>query len=257
LCHADGVVVNVDDQLNAIENQLDRLMVRHIPARIRNQGFVFHATEVFNGGKYIKRDKPSLIGPHEWPMERRQAIANDIIDILKKFKLPIAIGFVERSKFAANMGLPQGIPAAEETIAAHVATFMNCAMVAEQWMRKETQNENCLLVVENNDDAREMIKDVHRYHQDKKIEAVIDDRTKIHFPLRKIKEDPLFQPKKATSPLVLADFCAYIFKKYLMKNQHYQPYLDKFIPNLISFDPEWLERRPGRLSRSVPRSAQR
>jgi len=28
---------------------------------------------------------------------------------------------------------------------------MNCAMMAEHWMRKETTNENCLVVVENND----------------------------------------------------------------------------------------------------------
>jgi hypothetical protein len=69
------------------------------------------------------------------------------------------------------MNLPKEFPESELTVAAHVATYMNCAMMAEHWMRKETTNENCLVVVENNDEAKQLISEVQRYHQDKKLES--------------------------------------------------------------------------------------
>jgi hypothetical protein len=62
---------------------------------------------------------------------------------------------------------------------------------------------------------------VHTHHQDKKLVDVLDEQSLRHFPLRKIKEDPLFQPKKPTSPLGIADFCAYVWKKVLMKDDRY------------------------------------
>jgi hypothetical protein len=249
-----GVIVHADHQLNGIENALERILVRHIPERLRG-GFVFHATEVFNGGKILKREKNVFIGPREWPTERRLAIAEEILELPRKFNLPVAVGFMERATFPRAMKLPDEIQEPEKTIAALVATFMSCAMMVEHWMRKETENENCLLVVENNDQAKTMINNVYRYHQDKKLDAILEDRERRHFPLRKIKEDPLFQPKRPSSALILADFCAYVFKKCLMKNPHYTRFIEQFKSNLISFDETWLEPKPGRWARGKRRTA--
>ncbi len=46
-----GVILHGDRDLNGVENQLERIMHRNIPERLRD-GFIFHATEVFNGGKH-------------------------------------------------------------------------------------------------------------------------------------------------------------------------------------------------------------
>jgi hypothetical protein len=51
-----GVVVHADHQLNCVESALERILIRHIPERVRD-GFVFHATELFNGGKTLRREK--------------------------------------------------------------------------------------------------------------------------------------------------------------------------------------------------------
>jgi hypothetical protein len=48
--------------------------------------------------------------------------------------------------------------------------------MAEHWMRKETTNENCLVVVENNAEAKQLISEVQRYHQDKKLETILDEK---------------------------------------------------------------------------------
>jgi Protein of unknown function (DUF3800) len=247
-----GVIAHGDHDLNGIENRLQRIMLRHIPERLR-EGFVFHATEVFNGGKTLKREKGDFIGPREWPIERRLEIADDIMRTLRQFRLPVAIGFVERASFPQTFDIPQGWSEAERTVAAHASAFMNCAMVAEQWMRRDAPNENCLLIVENNDQAKKIVSDLQRYHQDHAIEALLDERDRGHFPFRKIKEDPLFQPKKASNPLILADFCAYVFKRVLMQDDRYNRFFEIMRPNLIVFDDTWLNRRRGRGARNNQR----
>ena len=230
-----GAVIDADRVLNGVESQLERIMQRHIPERYRD-GCVFHATELFNGGgKVFKREKNDFIGPPEWPLNRRLAIADEIMAIPKKFKLPIALGWIERAKFRQQFNLPAEIPQSEATVAAHVSAYMTCAMWVEYWMRRETTDENCLLIVENNDQARKMIGDVQRYHQDKKIVDVLSEKTRKIFPFRKIREDPLFQPKRQSSALIIADFCAYVLKKSLMKDQRYDRFLDPIRSGLIVY----------------------
>jgi hypothetical protein len=244
-----GIVVHVDNDLNGIENQLQRIFDRHVPARLRND-FVFSAKEVFNGGKVLKREKDDFIGPREWPIERRQDIARDILSILKKFKLPIALGFMDRATFPKDFDFPENMPVHERTIAEHVSTYMACAMMVEHWMRQNASNENCFMVVENTDTARKMITDVQHHRQDKRLQEKWDSIAAVSFPLRKIKHNPHFEPKGVASPLVLADFCAYVFKKFLMKNKNYDSFFELFRPLIISFENSYFEKQTKRLSQN-------
>jgi hypothetical protein len=57
-----------------------------------------------------------------------------------------------------------------------------------------------------------------------------------HFPLRKIKEDQLFQAKRQSHPLIVADFCAYVWKKALMKDARYKRFLLPFVEQIIHLD---------------------
>ncbi len=223
-----GHIVHADHQLNGVENQIERIQRRYIPAE-HQRDYVLSAKHLFNGGdKVFVRE--------QWPLERRLKIADEIMAIPAKFKLPVALGFVERADFPRSFELPEGMPEKEKTVAAHVSAFLNCAMIVEHWMREKTDNENCLLIVENNDQAKKIIGDVQRYHQNKWLEKVMDEQERKHFPLRKIREDPLFQPKRPTSALVLADFIAYVMKKILMKDKRYERFLDPIRKHLIFFD---------------------
>ena len=83
-------------------------------------------------------------------------------------------------------------------------------------MRREASDEVCLMVVEDNDQARAVIRDTQSYYQNRDIAETLNEKSRKHFPFRKIKEDPLFQTKRKSSPLQVADFCAYVFKRHLM-----------------------------------------
>jgi hypothetical protein len=206
-----GVVIHGDNDLNGVENELERIMHRHIPS-VRWDDFVFHATELFNGGgKVFKREKPDLIGPPQWPLDRRLRIADEIMAIPKKFALNIAFGFLERTKFPAKFDVPDTWSPGEMVVAQHVSAFSTCTLFIEQWMRKNTKGENCMLVVENNDEAKSIIRNTNQWHQSKKVTAVLDEFGKKLLPLRKIRQDPLFQDKRPSNALIVAEFLRVCF----------------------------------------------
>jgi hypothetical protein len=221
-----GIVVNADKQLNAIENYLENLMHRHIPPE-HHEGFVFSAKHIFNGNK-------TVFDRNKMPLSKRLEIVRDLAAIPKKFNLQFSIGFLERSRLLES--LPRELSGADKTVASHALAFMTCAMSVEQWMRRYAPNEVCMLVAENNDQARKFITDSQRYHQDKKIVSNLSELERRFFPLRKIKEDPLFQPKRQNHPLVIADFVAYVWKKALMKDSRYDWLMRELVKSVISFE---------------------
>lgn len=239
-----GIIVHADNQLVAVSNYLKRLVARHIPIQ-HQEGFVFHAKEIFHGGKTINRKDLET-----WPVAKRFAIAADLAEIPRKFNLPIALGFVERSKFPQTFALPEKWTEADRTVAAHVTAHMQCSLFIEHWMRQNTTNEVCMLVVEDNKSARETIKALHNEQQ---IAKTVDltEQERRHFPLRRIKEDPLFQAKRPGSVLEVADFCAYIFKRSLMMDQRTGQYFKQMHSNIVVIDMSKVEakdKRPTKLS---------
>jgi hypothetical protein len=230
-----GIIIHGDHTLNGVEAQLERIMRRHIPP-IRWDDFVFHATELFNGGgKVFKRERPDLIGPPQWPLDRRLNIADEIMAIPKKFGLGLALGWVERATFAERFKLATDWSQGEMAMAQQVAAFSTCSFFIEQWMRRNARDENCILVVENNDRARSLIRNTHQWHQSKKVLEVVDEFGRQLLPLRKIRQDPLFQEKRASNALIVADFCAYVWKKVLMKDKRYDRFFEPIKKQIIYF----------------------
>jgi hypothetical protein len=222
-----AAIVHGDQKLNEIKRYFDRLVARHIPPEHQNE-FVFHAKEIFGGGKIIKRNDPA------WPDEKRFAIADDLAAIPQKFGLPIAMGFIEKATFPpSKTPLPFEISEKDKDVLPHVTSFLTCAMHVEQWVRRNASNENCLMVAENNDQAKKLIAATQRYHQEHRTEFLVGEEVRKHFPFRKIQEDPLFQNKRKSNPLQIADFCAYVFKRILMQDRRYDRFFGPFISQLV------------------------
>jgi hypothetical protein len=49
-------------------------------------------------------------GRAEWPLERRLKVANDLAAVPKKFRLPLAFGWVPRAKFPYYTPFPNDMP---------------------------------------------------------------------------------------------------------------------------------------------------
>lgn len=224
-----GIIVHADTQLLKIENRLDELVEKYIPA-LRQQYFVFHAHELFNARRFF-HDK------EYWPLEKRLQIAAELVQIPVSFKLPVALGFVERGKSRVEGKIPKQFTRADETKAEHINAFMRCSLSVEQWMRNNASDEVCLMIVEDNDRARSGIRDTQSAFQDAALLYYLTDpeKAKKYLPIRKIREDPLFQKKRKSSVLQIADFCAYVFKRALMKDENYKPFLDPWKDQIATY----------------------
>ena len=205
-----AVVVRGDKALNLAEERIRDVVAKHVPTEQRD-GFVLHATELFNGGgKVFGRE------PNGWPRERRYALADDIAAIPAALDLRIAIGDVERSA-GPFLRRHEAHTRAELTADGLVTAYAQCVMRVERWMRAEAGDENCIVVVENNDEMKRFISEVHKFFQS---EASVEvwsreerDQHQIVFPFKRIREDPLFVQKRHGSCLEIADFCAYVAKR--------------------------------------------
>ena len=222
-----AVIVDADKKLVAVERALDRIVNRHIPAA-HWPGSVFHATHLFNwGGAVFTKNHP------DWPLPRRLDVAREIAALPGKFTLPLVSAVCDRGQFPSDRRLAAGRAQREITLAAHVTTFTACATKVEHWMRRHARDEVCMMVVEDNDQARRHIKAFQHYYQTRDL-ALTDDLARQLFPFRKIKEDPLFQAKRPSSVLQLADFWAYISKRIEMDPHHalFRPIFDVMRPQV-------------------------
>ena len=225
-----AVIVHADDQLDGVERHFSQLVADWIPPEHR-QGFVFHAKELFpGGGKVFNRADPA------WPLSRRLELADALAAIPERFNLSLAIAFVEKSKFPSDPAQRphwQRMSARDQLVGTHTAAFLSCALLIDRWMRCALPSEVSMMVVEDNDQSRSFIKEVTRYHQETNLDAFVDPQHKGWFPLRKIKEDPLFQAKRSYSVLQLADFWSYVFKRKLMNDDRYDRFVRPMWPCVI------------------------
>jgi len=216
-----GVLIHADKNLIEIERYLDKLVAQYIPTQFQDD-FVFHATELFNGGgRVFKRDDP------KFPLSVRLEIAERIAVIPRRFNIRLAFGFVDKATFPRSAVVPAFATLSErdKSSAAHVTAFMVASMQIDKWMRATAPNEVCMLVVEDNQQARSLIKETHTYHQHNIAGRFADPEIVQYFPFRKIKEDPLFQQKRKSSILQVADFYAYVFKRFLLQDARYEHFI--------------------------------
>lgn len=220
-----AVVVDADKQLVVLEKEIQGLIDQYIPNASRD-GFVFHATEIFNGGgKVFKRNDP------DWPLEKRLRIADQLAALPKKLNLRLAFGFVERQNMTSIEMFKELTD--DKTVAAHATAFITCVMHVELWMRKNAPSEVALLVVEDNPQVKTVLTKLQNKYQDQRLIELLAGKSLANlFPFRQIKQSPLFERKDQSIALQMADFCTYVFKKKLRADPRYERFFIPFFPQI-------------------------
>jgi len=126
--------------------------------------------------------------------------------------------------------------AAQLNVHAHVTAYMVCALHVDQWLRHLSRDEICMMVVEDNEQARTLIRETQNEHQ--RSDADLSEEMREILPFKRIMEDPLFQPKRRSSVLQLADFCAYVIKRRFMSDRRYDRFYGVLAPQIARVDEE-------------------
>lgn len=141
-----GVIVDLDRQWALLDAELDH--IRQLLPEEKRDGFVFHAKELFNGGKHLPRS--------EWPIERKLPIIDRLLSIPGKFELPICWGLVDKGEFQAQ--LPREPTAKELMVAGYAVAFTHAAIQLELWMRERSPDEVAQITAEDRDLVRSSVR---------------------------------------------------------------------------------------------------
>jgi hypothetical protein len=201
-----GPIVHADKQWIALERYLNDMADDVVPPEKRD-GFVFHATELFSGGANFPRDA--------WPREDRWKILDELVSIGSedKFDLPFVYGSVERARYKRRY---PHVPDPQATVSCQVISWLMCLYAIEYYMQRKAPDEVATIVMENNDQARKLIKHMYAFVRNPANKHLLETTTLGPLAPEHIVDDVHFTEKRRTSPLQIADAAAFCIKRHLM-----------------------------------------
>lgn len=141
----------IGNQLELVESHLISMADRYAPPKKR-EGFVFTAKELFSGGSAYPRE--------DYSKEYRWAILQELASLPEKFHLPVVLGVTDRRTALAN----ESVSIKENTAVCVAAAFLQCLTQVELFMHEHARkNEVALLVMENNNENRQILKEAHNF----------------------------------------------------------------------------------------------
>lgn len=228
-----AIIVHGDDQVVPVEEHLEVLVEKHIPAD-RREGFYFHATDIYGGGnkKCIFHDKT------EWPDERRWAILDDLVAVPAQFGLPISVGIMQKQKFREDhllLGATKHTPQ-EIAVAIHALAIIQCEIGIELWLRKHTQKEITHVIGENNDEVRVAAREVHVILRNKAEMERAGFLNHACFPFKRIRDGLQFTTKAESRLLQVADACAWATRRMANNAPDAERFYKPFKRQIITLD---------------------
>lgn len=214
-----GVIVHADQQWLTVQKALDDIAAKYIADASKRSDLIFHAAELFSGGKFFNRE--------EWPLEVRLNILEDIVRLVPDYGLQVVAGHRDRNEAQARGRY-------NRTDIAHLSGFIECLHGIEQWMLNQSLDEVCMVVVEDSSGMKSKYRRIHQ--KIRRGGKMYRDRYLLP-PLTKIIDTVHTAEKNQSTILQLADACAFIIKRGLMG----KPHMDRFLRHVQPFRPTFFE----------------
>jgi hypothetical protein len=239
-----GVIIQRDVHWLPVQEYIDELIREYIPEEHR-KGFVFHASDQFNGF--------GQTGSKKFHVEKGREAVRALICIPSIFKIPVICGHVRRDPNmpARIMAEDSSDPKAfiERGVYYHASAFCMCALAAEKYMKLHADTgELAEFRAEENGSSRRLIEEMHSMLKGER--DLQQDRDYFEWmnlvmpgwlPMRRVVDEIVFQGKGSLF-LQLADACAYILRLFFHDPQrrgNYDEYFQAITGNdLTKLDPQ-------------------
>jgi hypothetical protein len=233
-----GIIVHGDRVYRKLEQRLTEIVVKHIPRedwpgfpREDWPGFVFHAKDIFQGAGYFK-DKG------KWPRERRFPILHDIAKLPTEFWMPVVFGHVNKDEYRKDAAQQIMMHSNENNrahvidVAEHMVAAARAEIGIERRMRLFPRDEICMLIAEDTDRVKRAVKGAHALLRNP-LEIVGTEFARVpELPLTKIVDTPHFAEKADSAPLQVADVCAYLVLRRILRRTDSQEFFEVIAPQL-------------------------
>jgi hypothetical protein len=200
-----GVILHPDTQWRQIDLYLRDVVADVWPDDNYGGRFVFHAKDIWHGAKQFKRS--------EWTKTQRIRLLKRLAAIPAKFSLPIIYGVVDRRELEERLPRHTKLDAHNTLMRAYAEAFHIVIRRAEDWLKRNTEDETAMLMVENSTKVRSVIKMIHGGYLSK---TPCGSNT---FISNHVIDAPNLIDKDESTLLQLADHCAFILKRKIMERQ--------------------------------------
>jgi hypothetical protein len=227
-----AVIVHGDKDTGRITKALEKLVKEYGLNWIGE----FHAKDIWHGSGVFDRDNP------KWPLPRRRALLARLAALPKELSLPVAIGYVHRKTYdralddySRQLERNHGITRERSKLPAHVAqygeAFARVAKAVDTWMQKNAPRERAMLIAEDAPQVKRELKLIQSIFQSKNmdIQFLLTDS----FKTEHIIETVHFAGKKESPFLQLADTCAFVAKRKLMRKADIDEIYARVEPQII------------------------
>jgi hypothetical protein len=221
-CVVAAVVVHSDRQIKPLEHALSVLADECAPPEKRD-GFVFHALELYNGGRTLERGT--------YPREYGRGFLQSLVNIPADNGMDVAMHFIEKATLHGDFR-PE--TARERQSLYHAMAFIGCAAGLEMLMRSNYPGEVCQVIAEDNTTSRALIRQAHAFLSNREQVAGLPDDIRGLLPFEQIVHATFFAEKREAPGLQLADAAAFSIRRHLEGRADAATYYDPLIPALIN-----------------------
>ena len=218
-----AVMIDVDRQYRTLSDGLSDLADQCAPPDKRH-GFIFHAKELYHGGKTLNRANGYPPETHGRPFLKSLA------HIPADNAMPVSMGYIVK---AERTGLFRPDTALERNTLYHTMSFIMAAVGVDEFMRQHFPDEMCQLVSEDHPNAKRMLREAHSFLRDPTSPDAFPADLRGVLPLRHIIDTVNFAAKTESSPLQLADACAFVIRRHLEGAPDAREYYDPLVPALL------------------------
>ncbi len=211
-----GLIVHADKQLVLAEAAINDVF-GSVPAEYK-EGFVFHATQVWNDKKYREH----------WQQSDRLLFLKQMMSLPRRLNIPIAFGIVRR-------GFSQHIPQSKLTDdqAEHFACFAMCIARADKYIRDYANPSEIATAVAESDGsmdkylkhASEVFREEPMHLTKDHVNLTIREKAagymmqETEFRVSRIRSSLQFVKKDSDKLILLADACAFGLRRYFSEQQ--------------------------------------
>jgi hypothetical protein len=163
-----------------------------------------------------------------------RALAN----LPKKFWIPVVFGHLNKERYSNRTSehftarYRENNRAHVIDIAEHRNAFALAEIAIERQMRRFPRDEICMLIAEDTDRVKRAVKNAHTMLRDPRAIVGTEFESVPEFPLKKIVDVPYFAEKAESPPLQLADLCAYLIMRRLLRRSDSQEFFELIFPQL-------------------------
>jgi hypothetical protein len=203
-----GIIIHADSQWKPAAQYLEDLRTRYVPPDQRD-GFIFHAKELFSGGKQMDRAG--------WPAATRWEILEQLLRAPRLLNVSVALSYCKKDPRAdaENWDLKN------ELVLRHLIAFLECIKGANSVIKNQFPGEIAALVAEDNTAMRQKLRALPRLLKATNTPAYIIGST----PFDAVVDTVHFAAKSEAPLLQIADACAFVVRRYLAGQSHGLHYL--------------------------------